>query len=190
MNLLAQWKTRDLIVTAVIAVALGIIFMGYGTFYVAMVGLLGQVGVMLILGFYYLSGILVPYIVRKRGAALLASFLAAFTELLLGSPFGISAVWAGLIQGLGAEVVFAARAWKDYRLLTLIVAAIFSGIFAFFYEYVLFSYGNLGVDVQLGLFLLRMPSAVILAGWLGKLLGDALVRTGVLRGMAITRKKT
>jgi energy-coupling factor transport system substrate-specific component len=184
----ARWTTRDLIVTAVIAVALGIIFMAYGTFYVAMVGVLGQVGVMLLLGFYYLSGILVPYIVRKPGAALLASFLAAFTELLLGSPFGVQALWAGLIQGAGAEVVFAARRWKDYSLLVLVIAAIMSGIFAFFYEYVLFSYGGLTAAVQLGLFFVRMPSAAVLAGWLGKVLGDALLRTGVLRGLAIARK--
>ena len=187
MDLFAQWKTRDLIVTAVIAVALGLIFMAYGVLYLALAGPLGQVGIMLLLGFYYLTGILVPYVVRRPGAALLSSFLAAFTELLAGSPFGIAAVWAGIIQGLGAEVVFAARGWKDYRLPVLIVAAIASGVFAFFYEYVLFSYGQLSAAVQLGLFFVRMPSAAILAGWLGKVLGDALARTGVLRGMAITK---
>jgi energy-coupling factor transport system substrate-specific component len=96
-------------------------------------------------------------------------------------------VWAGLIQGLGAEVVFASRGWKDYRLPVLMIAAVVSGIFAFVYEYFLFSYSQLGVDVQLGLFLLRIPSAIVLAGWLGKVIADALVRTGVLRGMAITK---
>jgi energy-coupling factor transport system substrate-specific component len=190
MNVLSQWKTRDLIVTAVISVAIGLVFFGYDQFYTAMTGILGQVGLMLILGFYYISGILVPYIVRKPGAALLASFLAAFTELLLGSQFGILGVWAGIIQGLGAEAVFASRGWKDYRLPVLMIAAIFSGIFAFVYEYFLFSYGQLALAVQAGLFLLRIPSAAILAGWLGKVIGDALVRTGALRGMAITKHTT
>jgi len=174
-------------VTAAIAVAVGLLYMAYSSLYLALTPLLGQVGIMLALGFYYLIGVLVPYIVRRPGAALLASFLAAFTEMLAGSPFGIMAVWAGLIQGLGAEIVFAARRWQDYRLGVLMAAAVLSGMFAFVYEYFLFSYGALALPVQAGLFLVRIPSALVLAGWLGKVLGDALVRTGVLRGLAITQ---
>ena len=184
---LTRWTTRELIVTVVVSVALGLIFMAYGILYLALAPLLGQVGIMLLLGFYYLTGILVPYIVRRPGTALLASFLAAVTELLVGSPFGIAAVWAGLVQGLGAEVMFALRGWRDYRLPILIAAAVLSGIFAYVYEYFLLSYAVLEPTVQLGLFLVRIPSAVILAGWLGKVLGDALVHTGVLRGLAIAR---
>ncbi len=187
MNALRSWTTRELMVTAAIAVAVGLLYMAYSSLYLALTPLLGQVGIMLALGFYYLIGVLVPYIVRRPGAALLASFLAAFTEMLAGSPFGIMAVWAGLIQGLGAEIVFAARRWQDYRLGVLMAAAVLSGMFAFVYEYFLFSYGALALPVQAGLFLVRIPSALVLAGWLGKVLGDALVRTGVLRGLAITQ---
>ena len=61
-----------------------------------------------------------------------------------------------------------------------------SGVTAYAYEYFMFSYGALLPAVQLGLFLVRIPSAAILAGWLGKVLGDALLRTGVVRG-ATTR---
>ena len=185
---LSSWSTRDLIVTAVISVALGLIFMAYGVLYLALVPILGQVGIMLVLGFYYLVGILVPYIVRRPGVALVASFLTALTEVLAGSPFGIAAIWAGLAQGLGAEAIFAARRWQDYRLPVLIIAAIASGVFAYVYEYFVLSYGALEPGVQIGLLLVRIPSAAILAGWLGKVLGDALARTGVLRGMAITRR--
>lgn len=173
---LFAWTTRDLMVTAALGVALGAVFMAYDVFYMALSPLLGQVGVMLLLGLYYLAGTLVPCVVRRPGAAILASFLAAFAELLLGSPFGVGALWAGLVQGLGAEVVFAARRWQSYSLLTMMLAAVMSGVFAYGYEYLLFSYGELLPAVQLGLFLVRIPSAAILAGWLGKLLGDALLR--------------
>ena len=183
---LSTWTTRDFMITAVLGVAIGAIFMAYGVLYLALAPLLGQVGVMLLLGFYYLTGVLVPYVVRRPGVAILASFLAAFAELLLVSPFGIGALWAGLAQGLGAEVVFAARRWRNYSLPTLIAAGIMSGVTAYAYEYFMFSYGALLPAVQLGLFLVRIPSAAILAGWLGKVLGDALLRTGVVRG-ATTR---
>lgn len=185
---LSSWTTRELIVTAVISVALGLIYMAYGVVYVALAAVLGQVGIMLLLGFYYLVGILVPYIIRRPGAALAASFITVLTEFLAGSPFGIAAIWAGLVQGLGAEVVFAARRWQDYRLPVLMLAAVSSGVFAYVYEYFLLSYGALPVSIQLGLFLVRIPSAIILAGWLAKVLGDALARTGVLQGLAITRR--
>ena len=180
-------KTVDLIVTAVISVALGALFMAYSILYVTLASVLGQVGIMLLLGLYYLTGILVPYIVRRAGAALLASFLAAFTELLMGTPFGIAAIWAGLIQGAGAEVIFAIGRWRRYSLPVLIAASIASGVFAFVYEYFLFSYGALDFSVRLGLFLVRIPSATLLAGVLGKLLGDALAKTGVLRSLGISR---
>jgi energy-coupling factor transport system substrate-specific component len=163
-------------------VAIGAIFMAYSVLYLALVLLLGQVGIMLLLGFYYLAGTLVPYVVRRPGTALLASFLAALTEVLLGTPFGIAALWAGLVQGLGAEVVFAAGRWRNYSLVTLMTAGVMSGVFAYGYEYVVLSYGALTPAVQIGLFLVRIPSAAILAGGLGKLLGDALLRTGVVRG--------
>jgi energy-coupling factor transport system substrate-specific component len=184
---MSTWTTRDLMITAVLGVALGAIFMAYGLIYLALFPLLGQVGIMLLLGFYYLTGTLVPYIVRRPGVAILASFLAAFAEVLLGTPFGIGALWAGLAQGLGAEAVFAARRYRDYSLSTLIAAGIVSGIFAYGYEYLVLSYGALTPAVQLGLLLVRIPSAAILGGWLGKVLGDALLRTGVVRGNYTTR---
>lgn len=185
----AGWTTRDLIVSAAISVALGLLFLAYGVVYLVLVPLLGQVGIILLVGLYYLPGILVPYIVRRPGAALLASVITAVTELLAGSPFGIAAVWAGLIQGLGAEAIFAVRRWRDYRLPVLLAAALMSGVFAYGYEYLLLGYSALAPSVRLGLFLLRLPSAAILAGWLGKALGDALARTGVLRGFAVTRER-
>jgi energy-coupling factor transport system substrate-specific component len=92
-----------------------------------------------------------------------------------------------LAQGLGAEAVFAARRYRDYSLSTLIAAGIVSGIFAYGYEYLVLSYGALTPAVQLGLLLVRIPSAAILGGWLGKVLGDALLRTGVVRGNHTTR---
>jgi energy-coupling factor transport system substrate-specific component len=115
--------------------------------------------------------------------------LAAFTELLAGSPFGIAAVWAGLVQGAGAEAVFAIGRWRNYRWYMLILAAVASGIFAFGYEYFLFSYGALSAGVQLGLFFVRMPSAALLGGLLAKGIADALARTGALRSVAIGKAR-
>lgn len=182
-----RWTTKDLMVAAVLSVALGLLYMAYSSLYMALSPLLGPVWIMLALGFYYLVGILVPYIIRKPGAAILASFLAAFTEMLAGSPFGVMAIWAGLCQGAGAEIGFAVGRWRNYRLPILILAAVLSAVFAYAYEYLLFDYQALTGGARLGLLLVRIPSAIVLAALLAKGLGDALKATGVLRGLAISR---
>ncbi len=184
----AQWKTRDLIITAVLAVALGILLIVWTAVYEGPgTALLTGTGANLLYGVYFLPGILIPYIVRKPGAAVLGSVLAAVVELL-GTQWGLPAIIYGLLQGLGAEAVFAARGWKNYSLVTLMAASIVSMIFGFAFEYWQYSYGELAVGVQALYVLLRIPSALILAGWLGKALADALARTGVLRGMGLTGK--
>jgi energy-coupling factor transport system substrate-specific component len=169
--------TRDLIITAVLAVALGILLIAWTVVYEGPgTALLTSLGANLLYGVYFLPGILVPYVVRKPGTALLASFLTAAVELM-GTQWGLPAIIYGLLQGLGAEVVFASRGWKDYRLIILMIASVVSAAFGFVFEYWQYAY-----------VLLRLPSALILAGWLGKALADALARSGVLRGMALTRK--
>jgi len=184
----AQWKTRDLIITAVLAVALGIVmwlwtilYEGPGT------ALLSSLGANLLYGVYFLPGVMIPYIVRKPGAALLGSILAAAVEIM-GTQWGLPAIIYGVLQGLGAEAVYATRGWKDYRLVILMLAAVVSAAFGFVFEYWQYSYAELEPLVQAAYVALRLPSALALAGWLGKALADALARTGVLRGMALTRK--
>jgi energy-coupling factor transport system substrate-specific component len=188
VNLFVQWKTRELIVTAVLGVALGVLMIAWSILYLGpFTSILGEQGAVLLTGIYYLPGILVPYIVRKPGAALLASLVGAITEVL-GAAWGLTAIGYGLLQGLGAEVAFGARGWKDYRLPVLGVASLLSAVFGFPLEYIEYSYHQLAPATQVLLFLLRMPSALVLAAWLGKALGDALAKTGVLRGLAIVRK--
>lgn len=184
----SQWKTRDLIITAALAVALGILMAAWTALYVGpATALLTDTGANLLYGIYFLPGILIPYIVRKPGAAMLGSVLAAITEMFF-TQWGLSGIIYGLLQGLGAEIVFGARGWKDYRLGILMLAAVVSAAFGFVYEYIQYSYYQLAPVVQIAYFALRIPSAMILAGWLGKVIGDALARSGALRGMEINRK--
>jgi energy-coupling factor transport system permease protein len=185
--MLAQWKTRDLIITAALAVALGVLMWVWSVLYQGGETILTKVGANVLYGVYFLPGIMIPYIVRKPGAALLGSFLAAAVEMV-ATQWGLPAIIYGVLQGLGAEAVFAARGWKDYGFVTLGAASILSAVFGFVFEYWQYSYSQLEPIVQAAYFLLRIPSALVLAAWLGKTLADSLARTGVLRGMALTRK--
>ncbi len=184
----AQWKTRDLIITAALSVALGILMVVWTVIYEGPgTALLTSGGANLLYGVYFLPGILIPYIVRKPGAALLGSLLAAVVEML-ATQWGLPGIIYGLLQGLGAEAVFAARGWKNYDIVTLVAASILSMLFGFVFEYFQYSYSELAPVWQALYVLLRIPSCLVLTVWLAKALADALARTGVLRGMAMTRK--
>jgi len=187
---LSGWSTREVVVAAVVAAVLGLVYMAYSVLWMAVSPLLGTVPVMILYGFYFSAGLLVPYIIRKPGAAIAGETIAAVVEVLAGSPFGIEAVVAGLVQGLGAELGFAVGRWRRYNLAIMGLAGAISAIFAFVHDYIVLRYAALTSDVQLGIAALMIISGVLLGGWLSKAIGDALARTGVLASFAIGRERT
>ncbi len=111
--------------------------------------------------------------------------LAAATEILLGSPAGLMLLLSGFIQGAGAEVVFAATGWRNYRLPVLMAAGIGAAIFSFAYTWILFNYSALAPGLLIAMFVLRCLSGALLGGLLGHVIVEALYRTGVLSGLTI-----
>ncbi len=173
-------NTRDTIVTAAVAVVLGLAQVAFGPLYTLFAGVLGPIWVMLLLGFYYLPGILIPLIVRKPGAAFIGSVAAALVQIILGSPFGILALFAGATQGAGAEIVFALFRYRRWRFPVLALAAIGSGLAALVYEYFILAYGSLAWWIPLAYLGVRVPSSVLLAAALGLWLYKGLVMSGAV----------
>jgi len=147
----------------------------------------GPVTMDVVMGFWFIVSIIAAAIIRKPGAALLAEVLAAMVEVLLGSPAGLMLIVAGTVQGAGAELVFAATRWKDYRLPVLMAAGVGSAVLSFAYTWVLFDYGALAPGLLLAMFILRCLSGALLGGLGGHLVTRALYRTGVLSGLRIDR---
>ena len=58
-------------------------------------------------GVWLIPAVLAPLIVRLPGAAILAETMAAAVSALLGSVWGLDTLMSGLMQGAGAELVFA-----------------------------------------------------------------------------------
>ena len=186
---LAGWSTREVVVAAVVAAILGLVYMAYSLLWVALSPLLYPVWVMILYGFYFTAGILVPYIIRKPGAAVIGETLAAIVEVLAGSPFGVAAILAGFLQGLGAEIGFAIGGWRRYNLAIMGLAGLLAALFAYGHDYVLFGYSQMPVDVQGGMLAMMIISGIVLGGWLSKGIGDALAATGVLASFAIGRDR-
>src|SRR3954468_5072948 len=96
------WKTRDVLVPAVISVVIGLVWVyGWGLVWSAGRALLPELGFFLD-GFYLVGGVMIGYIVRRPGAALLGEMVASLVELPL-TPFGVVVLWLGFVQGLGVE---------------------------------------------------------------------------------------
>lgn len=185
-----HWRTRDFIVAAALAVPLGLVWsFAYGFVWLAARGILPQLGDVFD-GFYLVGGVLVGYVVRRPGAALLGEMLAALIEIPF-TGFGAVVLWLGLVQGLGVEIVFLATRYRRFDLPVLLLAGAMGALVAVLgYSYPAEGWLNLAIGVQLLRWVLKLVGGAILAGLVGKLIGDALVQTGVLDNFPIARGRT
>jgi energy-coupling factor transport system substrate-specific component len=186
------WSTRDIVVTAALAVATGISFIVFDWVYIVGQSLVGGIAQSVLEGLWLLGALLVPYIVRRPGSALAGELIASLVEASF-NPFGITVIVAGLLEGLGAEIVFLANGYKRFDTRTMVLAGAFDA-FLFFIVWISWRQGYVAFD---GGFALKQAPEVIalylvvetisggVAGWLAKTIGDALVPTGVLDGFAI-----
>jgi energy-coupling factor transport system substrate-specific component len=181
------WKTRDVVVAAALAVPLGIVF------YVWLIGWNAAQLVPALAhfagGLYVLAGIVVGYVLRRPGAALLGEMIAALVEWPL-APYGVIILFLGLLQGLGVEAVFAATRYRNYSLPVMMLAGAVGALAVLFGRfYVAFGYASLAPGEQVLRLVATVAGGAILGGLLGKVLADALARTGVLNNYPIARDR-
>lgn len=182
------WMTRDILLVAVVGAAFGPLFAQWTNVYKAAGSFLGPWND-LIGGFWWIPAILIPYIVRKPGAALVGETLAAVISVIGGSPYGIiGTAVAGLVEGMGAEVIFMLFGWKRFDWLTLTLAGVASAITGFIYLWPIY-YANYDLGLVLTTAAAYVIGVVAIAVIGGKLLGDALLATGVLDRFQIGRDR-
>src|SRR3954447_9001756 len=100
-----RWRTVDIVVTAVLGVAFGVVFWAWNLLWVgtgaAFTAFPPAQAVMY--GVWLIPAVLALLIVRKPGAGLFAELMAALVSALLGSSWGWSVVLYGLLEGLAGE---------------------------------------------------------------------------------------
>lgn len=187
-----QWRVIDIVTAAVLAVACGLIFwlwnsIGYAGF-TALDALTPGFGGLFV-GVWLLGGVLGGLIIRKPGAALFVEVVAASVSAVLGSQWGIETLYSGIAQGLGAELIFAAFAYKRFGLPVAVLSGIGAAVGAFVLE--LFTSANLARTLEFNLIYLSclVVSGAILAGLLSHILVKALARTGALDRFAAGRTR-
>jgi energy-coupling factor transport system substrate-specific component len=183
------WTTRDAVLVAVLAVVFGFLYIQFTPIWIAAAGLGAQIGQEAVFGFWLIAGVLASYITRRPGAALVGEFLASLAEVLFGAAAGTPLLVTGIMEGLGAEIVFGLRGWRDYSLTTVVLAGAVGMLVALPWNWYRLGYFELSPGFLLILLIVRLLSGAIISGLLTKVVGDALARTGVLSNFAIGRER-
>jgi energy-coupling factor transport system substrate-specific component len=177
----SRWRTRDILVTAVIGVAFGVVFWVWGLAWYGPFAPLETMFVArdLLYAVWLVPAVLAPLIVRRPGAAVFAEMVAAGVSAILGSAWGVDTLLSGFVQGAAAELVFAMFLYRSWSLPVLALAAIASAAAAWLHDWVLY-FAEVSVDIQLARGIAMAISAVVFVALGSRWLAAALRRTGVL----------
>jgi energy-coupling factor transport system substrate-specific component len=178
----AAWRTRDILVAAVIGVVFGVVFWVWNTFvYPAFSFLQPSILQDWVYGMWLVPAVLAPLVIRKPGAALFAEMAAASISALLGSQWGPDTLLSGFIQGAAAEAVFAITGYRRWSIAVLAVAAVASAIGAWAHDWWLY-YADVSIELQALRLVVMSVSAVGFAAFGSLALVRSLRRAGVLEG--------
>ncbi len=190
-----SWRIVDIVVAALIAVAGGIIFWAWSqganvistplnAIYPPLTGLYA--------GGWLIPAVLGMLIIRKPGAALFCEAVAATGELIMGSQYGTTVLISGIVQGLGAELVFAAFRYKKFNFPTALLAGAGAGLFGALNDSFMPWGWNIayGAGDKLVYVLLMALSGAVIAGALSWLATRGLAKTGVLSSFASRKAAT
>lgn len=179
------WTLRETLIVAVLGAVFGVLYLGWVQVWLIAQAIFGPVTMDVVMGFWFIVSMIAAAIIRKPGVALMSEVLASGVQILIGSPAGLILLLTGLVQGAGAEAVFAATRWRRYSLPVLMAAGVGAAVFSFVYTWIRFDYGALEPGLLVVMFGLRCLSGAVLGGLLAYLVVNALYKTGVLAGLRI-----
>ncbi|WP_150308565.1 ECF transporter S component [Planctomonas psychrotolerans] len=185
-----RWRVVDIVVASVIGVASGLIFVAWNVAYnplsapleVLLPGLQALLG-----GGWLFAGVLAGLIIRKPGAALYGELVAAAVSALVGNQWGASTLLSGLVQGLGAELVFALFLYANWRAYVAVLAGAGAGV-ALAVNDLINYYAGASLTFAIIYTVCAVVSGAVLAGLLSYLAARGLARTGALDRFASGRE--
>ena len=184
-----RWRVVDIVIAAVVAVACAVVFVGWNFGSHIFDGLQALLPGIQSLGYgpWLLGGPLAALIIRKPGAALFGELVAAAVSMLLGAPWGLQTLESGLVQGLAAEIVFAAFLYRNWSLPVAALAGAAAGFVAGINDWIFYYAGADTLFLTIYIAGATLSGAVI-AGIGSWALVKALARTGALRRFAAGRE--
>ena len=179
-----RWRTVDILVASVIAVAFGVVFWAWNLLWAATTPAFGffPPAQALLYGVWLLPAVLGGLVIRKPGAATYCETVAAIVSALLGNQWASTVIPQGLLEGLGAELAFAAFRYRSYRLPVAVLAGALAGVVAAVWDQIVwYAAPEYSITAfRIPFFVITVLSATVIAGFGGWALTRALARTGVL----------
>lgn len=177
-----RWRVVDIVVASVLAVASGLIFVFWNIAYnpisapltALLPGLQALAG-----GGWLFAGVLTGLVIRKPGAALYGELVAATVSALVGNQWGVLTIESGLVQGLGAELVFAIFLYRRWNLPVAVLAGAVAGLALAVNELIIYYPGSTSVFAAIYT-VSAIVSGAVIAGVLPWYVVKALAKTGAL----------
>jgi len=186
-----RWRVVDIVIASVLGVAGGLIFVLWNLAYNPVTAPLEAFlpGLQALFhGIWLFPGVLVALIVRKPGAALYGEIVAASASVLIsGTEWGPLTLLSGLVQGLGAELVFAILLYKAWGIVPAIVAGAGAGVGMVVLDLLVW-YPGAAIEFATIYAISGIISGAVFAGLGSWLIMRGLARTGALSRFAAGRE--
>lgn len=184
------WRIVDIVVAAVVGVAFGVIFAAWNVLWGATSPLFTAFppAQAIFYGMWLVPGVLGGLLIRKPGAALFTETVAAAVSMVVYPGVGLIIIAYGAVQGLAAELVYAATRYRAWRLPIVVLAGAVCGLVPAVADNLLYN-AAWAAAWQLAYGTIVVISATLLAGFGSFGLFRALARTGVLAPFASGREQ-
>jgi len=186
-----SWRVVDIVVASAIAIVCGVIFWGWNIGYEVPGGALEAVvpGLSgLLAGPWLLAAVLGGIVIRKPGAALYVEVVAATFSMLIGAKWGVDTLLSGILQGLGAELVFAIFLYRRFGILVSMLAGAAAAALEIPHQLIVW-YADATIEWKLLYSAGMLVSGAIVAGVGGWAIARGLAATGALRRFAAGRER-
>ena len=175
-----RWRTIDIVIASIVAVAFGVIFWAWNLLWNGPLSGVTPPVRCVIYGMWLVPAVLGALIVRKPGAAFYTLTIASLVSVAIGTSWGWTLVVQGPLEALGAELIFAACAYRLYHLPVAMLAGATAGVVASVYDAFVWYPGYSWATFRIPYILVTAASSLVIAGIGSVLLVRALAQTGVL----------
>ncbi|AZC13083.1 ECF transporter S component [Microbacterium sp. ABRD28] len=186
-----RWRVIDIVIASVLGVAAGLVFLLWNIAYLGPSNVLSPLlpGLQGLLdGPWLFAGVLGALIIRKPGAAIYTETLAAVVSALVGNTWGgFLTIEAGLVQGLGAELIFLLFFYRRWSLPVAVLAGMGAALAGGINNLILWYPGSGGLFITVYL-ASTLVSGALIAGALSWVLARGLAATGALDRFAMGRE--
>jgi energy-coupling factor transport system substrate-specific component len=183
------WRVVDIVVASVLATAAGLVFVVWNIASNPISAPLTAVlpGLQALLaGGWLFAGVLTALVIRKPGAALYGELVAATVSALVGNQWGVLTLESGLVQGIGAELVFAAFLYRRWGLPVALLAGAVAGLALAINDLILWYPGSANTFAAIYT-VSAIVSCTLVAGLLSWFAVRGLAKTGALSRFASGR---